>query len=140
MWHVLEHLSDPALVLSHVKRVLKPGGRLILEVPNYGSLWSRLLRDDWFPLEYPFHQFHFAPSSLRRILIRAGFADPRIECQAAPAETTWSFHMRWHRITGKQWNRRLLWTPAGVLAVYPIEMLLASLGRSNHVKAVAAKA
>jgi 2-polyprenyl-3-methyl-5-hydroxy-6-metoxy-1,4-benzoquinol methylase len=45
MWHVLEHLSEPALVLRQVKRILKPGGRLILEVPNYRSLWCTLLRD-----------------------------------------------------------------------------------------------
>jgi SAM-dependent methyltransferase len=133
-------VGDPTLVLEQVKRVLKPGGSLILEVPNYRSLWSTLLRDYWFPLEYPYHQFHFTPSSLRRVLLRSGFADPRIQCRPAPAETTWSFHMLWHRITGKKWNRRLLWTPPGVLALYPIELLLASLGRSNHVKAVTAKA
>src|SRR5262249_44638801 len=65
MWHVLEHVRDPLLVLAHVKRVLKPGGRLILEVPNYQSFWSTLLRDYWFPLEYPYHLFHLTPSSLR---------------------------------------------------------------------------
>jgi SAM-dependent methyltransferase len=33
--NVLEHTQKPALVLSEALRVLKPGGRLFIEVPNY---------------------------------------------------------------------------------------------------------
>jgi hypothetical protein len=46
--------------------------------------------------------------------------------------------MLWHRLRRKRWNRRLLWTPTGVAAVYPIELLLAAFGRSNHMRAIAA--
>lgn len=137
MWHVLEHLQDPALVLSEVRRVLKPGGRLIAEVPNYGSAWRWLLRDCWFPLEYPYHRFHFTPRALTRLLESAGFQQCRMWCEPAPAETTWSFHMLWLRMRRRRWNRRLLWTPSGVIALYPLELLLALLGRSNHIRAVA---
>jgi putative addiction module CopG family antidote len=42
MWHVLEHLPDPAKVLAEVRRILRPGGTLMLEVPNFSSIWSVL--------------------------------------------------------------------------------------------------
>jgi SAM-dependent methyltransferase len=41
MQHVLEHLEKPIPVFAQVLRVLKPGGRVLIEVPsNYSMLWS----------------------------------------------------------------------------------------------------
>ena len=137
MWHVLEHVNDPRAVLTEVRRVLKPQGKLMIEVPNYQSVWSTLLRGSWFPLEYPYHQHHFTPNTLRRLLDAAGFQASQIEGQAAPAETIWSLHMLWNRWRGQTWDGRLPWSPAGVVALYPLEMLLASVGRTNHMRAIA---
>jgi 2-polyprenyl-3-methyl-5-hydroxy-6-metoxy-1,4-benzoquinol methylase len=137
MWHVLEHVDDPRTVLAEVRRVLKPGGRLILEVPNFRSVWAALLRGYWFPLEYPYHQYHFTPPTLRRMLEQSGFTVQEIRGQPAPAETTWSFQMLWNRLRNKSWDGRLLWSPAAIVLLYPLEMLLAGLGRTNHMQAVA---
>jgi SAM-dependent methyltransferase len=66
--HVYEHVSDPAAVIGHVARLLKPGGRIYLAVPE---LWQ----------EYPPQAFHFVPHlhwftprALARVLARHGFA------------------------------------------------------------------
>ena len=37
---VLEHLDDDDLALREILRVLKPGGRFLISVPAYMSLWS----------------------------------------------------------------------------------------------------
>ena len=42
MGFVLEHVDDPALIVSHYRAMLKPGGRLFVAVPNAKSLNRRL--------------------------------------------------------------------------------------------------
>jgi SAM-dependent methyltransferase len=55
MWHVLEHLSDPAEMLAAAVDGLQPGGVLAIGVPNPDSLQFRLLRTRWAHLDAPRH-------------------------------------------------------------------------------------
>jgi SAM-dependent methyltransferase len=55
LWHVLEHLSDPAAILTGAVRSLEAGGVLALGVPNPQSLQFRLLRGRWAHLDAPRH-------------------------------------------------------------------------------------
>ncbi len=73
MWHVLEHVPHPEQTLAEIRRILKPGGRLILAVPNFGSLQSRRTTNDWFHLDLPRHLYHFTPETLQRLLACSGF-------------------------------------------------------------------
>lgn len=40
--HVLEHLENPSFVLREIRRVLRPDGKVLIEVPNVGWLPVRL--------------------------------------------------------------------------------------------------
>lgn len=73
MWHVLEHLPHPEMTLAEIRRILRPGGRLILAVPNFGSLQSQRTGHDWFHLDLPRHLYHFTPETLQRLLACNGF-------------------------------------------------------------------
>ena len=73
LWHVLEHLPDPERTLAEIRRILKPGGRLILAVPNYASWQARWAGTDWFHLDLPRHLYHFSPATLSVLLQRHGF-------------------------------------------------------------------
>ncbi|HKQ19847.1 MAG TPA: class I SAM-dependent methyltransferase, partial [Candidatus Eisenbacteria bacterium] len=73
VWHVLEHLDQPDELLRHCARWLRPGGALMLAVPNIDSWQGRLFRGAWFHLDPPRHFFHFGPSSLGSALSNAGF-------------------------------------------------------------------
>jgi SAM-dependent methyltransferase len=55
MWHVLEHLVDPAALLDAVAANLEPGGVFALSTPNPRSLQFRLLGARWAHLDAPRH-------------------------------------------------------------------------------------
>lgn len=40
MLDVLEHLADPVAAMEHAKRLLAPGGRLVVTVPAFPVLWT----------------------------------------------------------------------------------------------------
>src|SRR5262249_56551348 len=73
MWHSLEHVHAPLEVLRQAHRLLVPGGRLVVAVPNIDSLPFRWFGPAWFGLDLPRHLTHFAPWTLQLMLERAGF-------------------------------------------------------------------
>jgi len=73
VWHVLEHLRDPRATLEECHRILRPGGRLIVAVPNFASWQARWSGPDWFHLDAPRHLHQFPLPALRRLLVRCGF-------------------------------------------------------------------
>jgi 2-polyprenyl-3-methyl-5-hydroxy-6-metoxy-1,4-benzoquinol methylase len=77
LWHVLEHVPEPAVELIEIQRILRPGGLLVLETPNIASMTFRFCGKSWFPLGIPGHLQHFTPQTLARFVKRAGFRPVR---------------------------------------------------------------
>lgn len=73
MWHVLEHIKHPSDLLRELLPHLKKDGRLIVSVPNFGSLQSKSFKGAWFHLDPPRHLIHFEQQTLRDCLYAAGF-------------------------------------------------------------------
>ena len=64
---VLEHVTDPVSVAREIRRVLRPGGRLLLTVPFAGELHQ---------IPYDFRRFTIF--GIRRVLEEAGFEVERV--------------------------------------------------------------
>lgn len=73
MKHSLEHMPNPAKTFREILRVIKPGGKIIIEVPNIESIGVKLLKDKWAGLDAPRHLYHYSPGTLRKILEKTGF-------------------------------------------------------------------
>ena len=63
---VVEHLDDDCAGLTEMRRVLRPGGRVLLFVPTFMFLWG--LQDD-----VSNHRRRYRLPQLRRVLEQAGF-------------------------------------------------------------------
>lgn len=89
LWHVFEHLPHPGRSLSFLIDLLKPGGHIIIAVPNNSQLQLVFKPNQWslsrknrldklipkVPYEKTFseiHMIHFTPNSLRKILMGKG--------------------------------------------------------------------
>ena len=70
MWHLLEHLADPAAALISVKNCLKPGGVVLIEVPNIHSLKFMLSSDQnrWVGGNHPRYHRHFFSFKTLKVL------------------------------------------------------------------------
>lgn len=90
MNHVVEHLPDPIGTFRECKRVLKKGGRLVVTVPNIGSLGHRLYQEAWRGLEPPRHLFLFSPSTLRACVERSGLQVLELRTTARTARLMWA--------------------------------------------------
>jgi SAM-dependent methyltransferase len=72
LWHVLEHLEDPAAALARVHGWLAPGGLVLVGVPNLASWQARIAGEAWLHLDVPRHRTHFTPAGLAAVLGAAG--------------------------------------------------------------------
>lgn len=80
-FHVLEHLPDPLSTLFELKRVLRPGGILVAEVPHARDLLINELKNKAFTdfTLWSQHLVLHTRESLRRLLSAAGFENIIVE-------------------------------------------------------------
>jgi len=79
MWHVLEHLDNPAQLLMEAHRILKSNGVLIIATPNTDSFGFKYGMQNWFHLDSPRHIILYNRKSVALLLTKAGFKIERFK-------------------------------------------------------------
>ena len=106
MWNALEHVHQPRETVRAANRALRPGGILVVGVPNIASWAFEQFRERWYPLKVPRHLTHFTPNTLRETLNAEGFQVLSVDHIARPSflrksvrrvikETGGSLRLRW---------------------------------------------
>jgi 2-polyprenyl-3-methyl-5-hydroxy-6-metoxy-1,4-benzoquinol methylase len=90
---VLEHMTNLREELAEMRRILRPGGLLYVDVPNYRTLPILMGRDDFLLNMPPQHIIYFTPRTLRTVMESAGFKDIQI---------TSSSGLKWENLIGRR--------------------------------------
>lgn len=141
LFHVIEHLPEVEATLAALHRVLAPGGVLMGQTPNLGSLGRRFFGDLWNQWHVPRHLVLFDDETLARAARRAGFEVVSIKSSLSGA-TQWALSalVWWAHRRGRAFRgiREPLYPPL-ILAFLPVTVLEAFVARTCHMDFVLRK-
>ena len=86
---VIEHVEDPICFLGTIKRLLVPGGTLVVTTPNGSSQGHTIFGRNWFGLDPPRHLHIFSTNSLVKCTQLAGLTVVQCRTTASAAAGTW---------------------------------------------------
>lgn len=127
LYHVIEHIDNPSLCLSLVRKKLKKEGELLIGTPNINSPLANIFGSYWYNLDTPRHLFLFSPETLGKLLSKNNFVIKKIEfCSAGGIPGSLQY------VVGDLLNRKinLIKIPI-VLLFYPLEWFLNKLGAGD---------
>ena len=73
MFHVLEHLYDPAGYIESAWRLLRPKGKVVVQVPNAASWQCAVFGANWNGVDIPRHLVNFRAKDVDGLLASCGF-------------------------------------------------------------------
>ena len=73
MQDVFDHFRDPILTLERCRRLLRPGGLIVIKVHNISCLYAKLTGPNFYAVIPPSHLFYYDAQSLTNTLSKSGF-------------------------------------------------------------------
>jgi len=134
--HVVEHLPDPEAALAATRLRLRPGGHIIVMVPNAGGLEARLFRGRWHGWEPSRHRWHFRRAVLADVMRAAGFEDVGVRATGGwryPSTLTFSIAPGIDPQISPQWASA---GRATSVLLVPLARLIAATGQGAQLVAV----
>lgn len=67
MWHVLEHVPNVEAQITELRRLVKPGGTIVIAVPNFKSYDAKYYKNFWAAYDVPRHLWHFSKTAIKKL-------------------------------------------------------------------------
>jgi len=90
---VLEHVHNPVTYLKLFRTRMNDNAWIVVEVPNFQSVWRHIFGPNWSMLYLPRHLFHYSAASLRMVLKKAGFVVKKLKRGHFPGMQTSLYHL-----------------------------------------------
>ncbi|MFC1496655.1 class I SAM-dependent methyltransferase [Candidatus Margulisiibacteriota bacterium] len=102
LWHVLEHVKNPEEYVKEIMNILKPNGKIIIEVPNFNS-WTRPITGKyWLGLDLKNHIHFFTPNTLINLLRKYKYKINKVHTYSLEYSTFISTESLVSRITNSE--------------------------------------
>lgn len=139
--HVLEHLPSPKKTMQEIDRILKPGGAVIIWVPNAASLAAKVLGRYWMGWDVPRHLYAFTPGSLHRLIATTDLKPGDVLHERHAIEWSWGIRLWAAERFGTEQLDSLLSAlhPAMAIGLTPLGLISSLVNMSGRIRMIAWK-
>jgi SAM-dependent methyltransferase len=102
--HAFEHINNPNEVLVEMNRVLKPNGVMMMGIPNYNGINSKIAKQYWYYLGAPVHTFNYSPKNIIQMFAKHNFEVTCIKYVSRASGMLGSIQVYLNRKNGKKSN------------------------------------
>ena len=142
MIQTIEHLEKPYEILTAVKRILKPNGKLVIVTDNTDSIDFRFFKGGyWGGYHFPRHWNLFNQNSLAKLAEKVGFEIADLTTQISPVNWVYSIHnalVDW-RAPRFFVNRFTLKSTVSLAAFTSLDSVLQKFGKGALLRAILRK-
>lgn len=139
MIQTIEHVADPPAVLAAIRRILVPGGRLLIVTDNTASLDSVLFRHrTWGGYHFPRHWNLFDDTAMRRLALKADLEVVHLGTMVSPVNWVYSVRNTLVDLGAPRWavERFSLTSPAGLGLFTIFDVMATLIGRGALLRVV----
>jgi SAM-dependent methyltransferase len=138
--HSFEHMPNPVEVLDDIYRILRPGGKLFIGVPNIASIPYRIFGKYWWYLGVPVHTYNYTVPTISTLMRRSGFVIETVYFNSNFASLLGSLQIYANRNNSKKSTEgRLFNNPVLMLAADLMTRAIDLIDRGDAIEVIARK-